>query len=114
MFDEEDDLPELMSDRFKLRGAMYCMATHFFIAKDLFENPAEFADKSISVNQEREQFKDDRSIKGLKNCLTTCCVDVKSQGQTSTDAVKKRSLLQQLEDCYEEGEEEKRAGTRRK
>lgn len=49
MFDEEDDLPELMSELFKLGGAMYSMATHFFIAKDLFENPGEFADKSISV-----------------------------------------------------------------
>lgn len=63
MFDEEDDLPELMSELFKLGGAMYSMATHFFIAKDLLENPGEFADKSISVDQEIKDFKDDRTVR---------------------------------------------------
>lgn len=102
-YEDGGALGGIMEEMFELGGAMYTMAIQYFVANELFQCPDEFADKLVSVDQATTNFKEDRTVRGLKNFLNETCTEQKVAA-TNTNR-HKRNLLRELEESYTPTEE---------
>lgn len=103
LMNNNNGLPGIMEQMFEVGGAMYTMAIQYFVAKHLFENPNEYANKCIGTDEAIVAFKSNASIQGLVNFLNSTCATLETGH--SNKPVAKRNLLTLLEECYEEEDE---------
>ena len=79
MIGDDEDMDAFFAEMFRAGGAMYLMGVHYTIAKTLLTNPQWYAKKAVGDSKQLRQFKQDPSIKGLKNDLTETCTASSTQ-----------------------------------
>ena len=95
MYDDTDSLHDIMSEFFQIGGSMFIMAIQYIMARDLMCHPDEYADKMVATDHITNLFKQERSVPGLLQMLSTTCAHAPSSQGLSQGAAH-RNLLQEL------------------
>ena len=99
---DDDDVESFFDSMVKVGGAMFSMGIHYSVVKTLMTNPDEYAAKTVGTNKLASQFKNDPTIAGLKDFLTShCCLESNVHASEPYRRVKK-NLLHRLDSSDDE------------
>ena len=107
----DDEEIDSFHNMVKIGGAMFLLGTHYSVVKTLMTNPEWYAEKAVGTTKEVADFKQNPTIKGLKQFLTSTCTNQEHQPDTNRSKAKQNlaALLESSED-----EEEARPKTTKK
>lgn len=107
LLSDDKDMNLFFENIVKIGGAMFLLGTHYSVVKSLFSNPDWYAGNAVGTSTQVAQFKQDPTIKGLKQFLTaTCCSTKEQAASTSEEGTNpaKRNLAALLDSSSEEEE----------
>ena len=100
----DEEIDSFFDNVVKISGAMFLLGTHYSVVKTLMTNPEWYAEKAVGTSKEVADFKENPSIKGLKQFLTSTCTT--KQGHQLDTNQSKESAKQNLTALLESSEDE--------